>query len=43
MNDLICWIICGVGTLLCVYLFYLNDFDIEETLFRHTSTEDKGE
>ena len=34
------WISLGLGlmgTLLCVYLFSLNDWNIEETLFGHTS------
>lgn len=34
------WISLGlglVGTLLCVYLFWTNDWNIDETLFGHTS------
>ena len=37
------WISLGlgaIGTVLCVYLFYLNDWDIEKTMFRHTSEEE---
>ena len=31
--DLICLITGVVGTLMCVYLLYLNDWDIEKLLF----------
>lgn len=30
-----------IGTFGCVYLFYLNDWDIEETLFGHTSEDEE--
>ena len=43
MTDLFYWIVSGVGTVLCVYSLYLNDFDIEEALFRHTSDEEGNE
>lgn len=43
MTDLCYWILSGVGTVLCVYSLYLNDWDIEETLFRHTSETEEGD
>jgi len=32
--DLICIVIGIAGTGLCVYQFYLNDWDVEKTLFK---------
>ena len=43
MTDLVCWIMSGVGTVLCVCSLYLNGWNIEEALFRHTSDEDEEE
>ena len=40
MSDLLYWTVAGVGTLGCVYLFYLNGWDVEETLFGHTSEQE---
>lgn len=40
INDWICLGLGITGTLLCVYQLYLNDWDFEETMFRHTSDDE---
>lgn len=42
MADLIYWALCLLGTILCVYSLYLNDWDLEKTFFRHTSEDDEA-
>lgn len=41
--DFVCWTLSGLGTLGCVYLLYLNDWDLEKTLYGHTLEDDDGE
>ncbi len=38
--DWFCLALGIVGTLLCVYSFYLNGWSFEETMFRHTSDDE---
>ena len=32
-----------IGTLLCVYVFYLNDWDVEGVMFVHTNEDEDKE
>lgn len=41
--DYICWTLSGLGILGCVYLLYLNDWDLEKTLYGHTLEEEESE
>ncbi len=43
LSDLFLWIVSGVGTVGCVYLLYLNDWNLEKTLYGHTLEEEESE